>query len=450
MKNTYLIACFLLIFSAIQSQSFERGPFTGKSITLPVTGDFNGDGKLDIVGVSRFFSPIGDLKIHYSMSVPDSIIFETVDLELSVAGDPGVGDFDNDNDLDIVVIESKNNQILILLNNGDGTFETKPQTSKIALDFITSDIDNDGDTDIISYNTSEDEAYLMTNNGNAEFTTNTIISEVRSFTTLDIGDIDGDNDVDVIAAIQDSNGEKIIVLNNQANGSFVEQTITATGINSLENLKVVDINNDGRMDVLYSSFFNSIVKGLLNNGDGTYEAKDLAQALGGIRSFDVADFNDDGINDIMVGCNSDDNTYHQGMSNTSLEYDREVVSGIQPMFHIVNGDFDGDNDLDVILSNGDFWWLINKLDQGTVNTIELDGESYQIYPNPFKDIINIDLLKNDSKIIIMDMVGKTVFNSNETSNTYNLESLENGSYILLMLDSNTNNVLQSSKIMKIE
>jgi len=450
MKHLFTIALFLLLFSTTQSQSFERGPFSGMSITLPVVADFNADGKPDIVGVSRFFSPIGDLKIHYSMSVPDSIIFETVDLELSVAGDPGVGDFDSDGDMDIVVIESENNQILILLNNGDGTFETKPQTSQIAFDFRTSDMDNDGDIDIISFNGSENEVYLMINDGNAEFTTTTIISEINDLATLELGDLDGDNDVDIVAGIQDEVREKIIVLDNQGDGTFIEKPVVESGISSLENLKVVDINNDGLMDVLYSSFFNSIVKGLLNNGDGTYQTTDLAQALGGIRSFNVADYNGDGINDIMVGCNSSDNTYHQGLSTTALEYDREVVSGIQPMFHIVNGDFDGDNDIDVILSNGDFWWLINKLGDGTVSTIEIKEDRYQVFPNPFTDNINIDFLNQDSEIIITDVMGRRVFNSKATTNTFNLESLESGSYIILIRDAGSKEFIHSSKIIKIE
>lgn len=447
MNKLFYSTILVFLFTNIQSQSFERGPFTGMSITLPVVADFNADGKPDIVGVSRFFSPIGALKIHYSISEPDSLIFETVELGISVKGDPGVGDFDGDQDIDIIVIESENDQILILINNGDGSFDRKPLDSKVAFDFRAADFDGDNDVDIISFNSAENEAYLMTNDGNAGFTTSTIISEVDGFTTLDIADFDEDNDVDIIAAIEEGS-EKIILLENQGNAVFTEKTITDSGISSLENLKIIDINKDGLMDVLFSSFFNSIVKGLVNNGDETFAPTDLAQALGGIRSFNVADYNNDGINDIIVGCNSDDNTYHQGLSNTTLEYDRETVSGIQPMFHIVNGDFDGDNDLDVILSNGDFWWLINKIDQGTVNTNDPNQDFFKISPNPFNEIIKIDIEHQEIEVVISDILGRTRFTSIEKSNVYDLQHLETGTYIISILDAKTKKIIQSSKIIK--
>ncbi len=81
--------------------------------------------------------------------------------------------------------------------------------------------------------------------------------------------------------------------------------------------------------------------------------------------------------DILIGCNSANNTYHQGISSASLEYSSEVVTGIQPMFYIVNGDFDSDKDLDAILSNGEFWWITNELEQSFVKVDQVNVYSLE-------------------------------------------------------------------------
>jgi len=450
MKPFYCATLFIFFFGSLAGQSFERGPYTNKTISLPLIADFNGDDRIDVLGVSRFFSPTGTLKLHINNSEPDSILFDTKDLGFSVKGNPGFGDFDNDGDMDLVVIESENDTIQILFNNGDGTFETSSIDSEVAYRFETSDLDGDGDIDIVSLNGDIESAYLLLNDGNGGFTTSDLLSDVEDLQTFKLEDLDGDNDVDIIVGFDDFFDSKIIVLDNQGDATFVEKNIIENGVGSLENLQIIDINRDGLMDVIYSSDKSSILYGLLNNGEESYTLTNLAQGEGSLRSFSVADYNSDGIMDIMLGCNSADNTYHQGLSSASLEYDSEVITGIQPMFYIVNGDFDSDSDLDVVLSNGDFWWVINELEQGTVNVEELNEDLYQVFPNPFKDNISLSGLESDKRLLISDMLGQTVFEASKSALSYNLEDLSTGCYFLSIIESSTGKVEQTTKIVKID
>ena len=448
MRIFYLLLLSVITFSSLQSQSFVRGPLTNKLISFPLIADFNGDDKPDVLGISRFFSPTGDLRLHFNVSDDDGIMFETVDLDLDAFGNPGVGDFDGDDDMDIVIIEEESAGIVILLNNGDGTFESKPIDTEIAYFFRVADMDGDGDLDIVNLDGDSESVHIMINQGNADFTTNTLMSEREDLSTLELGDIDGDNDVDIIVGFENFFDGKVVLLENQGDASFNEEIITESALGRLEKIQIVDIDKDGHTDIVYSSNSTSFLRLLQNNGDDTFTESNLVQGLGRIRSFNVTDYNTDGIFDILIGCNEDDNTFHLGLSATSLEYDSEVVTGIQPMFHIVNGDLDSDGDLDAVISNGDFWWITNELEQFMVNVSEVNGTELSIYPNPFADQIHIESFDKDIKIIITDVIGQKVYESALKSNVYNLDFLKNGTYLLSIMDVNTGEFIQSTKIIK--
>ena len=63
---------------------------------------------------------------------------------------------------------------------------------------------------------------------------------------------------------------------------------------------------------------------------------------------------------------------------------------------------------------------------------ELDRNSFVIYPNPVRDIVNIQLNKDlkINDVSIFDMSGKRVFSSKLNETAYNLNQLNSGVYIL--------------------
>jgi hypothetical protein len=112
---------FLPISTPTPTVSFSRTDITtGSGATTAGTGDFNGDGKLDLV-----ISNNGSDNVSILLGNGDGT-FQT-HKDYAVGSDPStvlVGDFNNDGKLDLAVRNEGSGTIAILLGNGDGTFQT--------------------------------------------------------------------------------------------------------------------------------------------------------------------------------------------------------------------------------------------------------------------------------------------------------------------------------------
>ncbi len=62
--------------------------------------------------------------------------------------------------------------------------------------------------------------------------------------------------------------------------------------------------------------------------------------------------------------------------------------------------------------------------------------SFEIYPNPATDYINLKNVNPNSKLFVYDVTGKLVLQSTITENTINIGSLYSGLYIIQVRDGN--------------
>ena len=92
----------------------------------------------------------------------------------------------------------------------------------------------------------------------------------------------------------------------------------------------------------------------------------------------------------------------------------------------------------------------------TSATYNLSNEAIQIYPNPFKDVVNIEVSDNlqESKILIFNSNGSLVHSDlitkNERKITVDLSKLQTGMYFVQFQSQNNELDKFSAKLIKIE
>ncbi|MEQ9443388.1 MAG: FG-GAP-like repeat-containing protein [Cyclobacteriaceae bacterium] len=120
-----------------------------------------------------------------------------------------LADFDNDKDLDVVVISNDGGSITLIKNQGDGTFATPQSIGSTKKPFAVdaTDVDGDGDLDILVGSENDGDAgedgilVWFKNNGSAAFTKETLVNVPKGKPKAIISDdIDNDGDQDIVVA----------------------------------------------------------------------------------------------------------------------------------------------------------------------------------------------------------------------------------------------------------
>ena len=176
------------------------------------------------------------------------------------------------------------------------TANTFPILGSSAVAFATGDFNNDGISDLaIADQTGNIQIFLGC--GDGTFTTGVSINPlyegegVGIMPSLATGDFNRDGNLDIVY-----NGHHILLGNGD--GTF---TVSPTPILNIygTNAQVADFNHDGIADIVVFTG-DSDFQVLLGNGDGTFTNGPITGSTGGGVSFAIGDFNGDGIPDIAV------------------------------------------------------------------------------------------------------------------------------------------------------
>ncbi len=198
---------------------------------------------------------------------------------------------------------------------------------------VWSDFDNDGDVDMYlskcrqgSNNPSSplriNRLFRNDGNGFTDVAGSAGVATGEQSWASDFGDIDNDGDMDLV--IMNHTGISAL-MENDGNGGFTDITARAglvAGFQDIFALQVAfrDFDNDGFLDIIVGSTFNTPERFFLNDGDGTFTLIDnLFHNSDDIHSFAIGDLNSDGFLDVYAG-------YGTGYNSSSDTDDRVFIN----------------------------------------------------------------------------------------------------------------------------
>ena len=290
--------------------SYSSGYSDSHAADIPyavITGDFNGDGKLDlaVANYDQTYST-GTVKIFLGNGNgtfnAGNVYSWTNCSPISIAA----ADFNSDTKLDLAVANYNGGMVSILLGNGDGTFSNRTNYNSGGSNLrslAVADFNGDSKPDLAVANYDNGTVGIFLNNGDGTFpaTATTYSSGGTHPRSIAVGDFNGDRKLDIAVGNHDSNNVGILL--NKGNGTFPATATTySSGGTNPRGVAVADFNGDGIPDVAVTNSGSTTVGILLGTGSGGFvsAAAYITGSTYGPFGITVADFNGDGLPDLAV------------------------------------------------------------------------------------------------------------------------------------------------------
>jgi tRNA A-37 threonylcarbamoyl transferase component Bud32 len=320
-------------------------------------GDFNGDGKPDLV-VTDWYS------LAVFLNNGDGTFRRGVNLAAD-SNFPGVavGDFNGDGVLDLAVTQPNADCLSVYLGRGDGTFREPRRytTSSSPWGVAVGDFDGDGRLDVAVSTKEGKKVSILLGNGDGTFRpTADYPCQAGGAISLAVADFNGDGKPDLVA----SHGslDRVLVFLGNGDGTFRPGVPYAVG-SGPGVVVVADFNGDGKPDLAVENVGNNNVSVLLGNGDGTFQLAVHYPAGTSPGGLAVADFNGDGKPDLVVANHESHNvSVLLGNGDGSFRPAIHYAAGWTPA-GVAVADLDGDGKPDIAVANvygGSLSVLLNR------------------------------------------------------------------------------------------
>ena len=272
-------------------------------------------------------------------------------------------DLNNDGHDDLLVVNS-GTALAAILDNGTGPFAA-PVITPISYSFVkaaVADVNGDGRKDVVGVDFTSKSIVVMLGNGDGSFnagpTSSTALATFAN--VLAVGDFNGDHLIDIaVGGSTDINGIQNVfaIYFGDGNGHFSGGTTTGV-LEDLIGFTAADLNGDGKSDIIAAGRGGTTT--FVSNGNGTFVAGSRVNDS----AFTVltADFNHDGKIDVAFG----PNTYF-GNGDGTLTKSATYFVGVVESF--AAADLDGDGNVDLIAtSSGGAMSVLRGNADGTFKT----------------------------------------------------------------------------------
>ncbi len=324
--------------------------------------DLDGDGDLDTLSASSLDAKLAWYENADNTNPGTSWVLHTISTTVLGAHSVAVGDVDGDGDLDALSASRNDDTIAAYLNPGtpatSWTLRTISTTAMDAFSVAVGDVDGDGDLDALSASRYDDKIAWYENadntNPGTSWVIHTISTTADGAASVQVGDVDGDGDLDALSSsfFDDKVAWYENADNSNPGASWVLHTI-ATDADGIISVSVGDIDGDGDLDAISASYFDSTAAWYENPGPNgtTWVPHAISTNAGEPFSVAVGDMDEDGDLDAVSASRTIDTiAWHENVSTPpgTSWVQRTISTSADGAYAVVVADLDGSGDLDIL------------------------------------------------------------------------------------------------------
>ncbi|WP_197168162.1 FG-GAP-like repeat-containing protein [Neorhodopirellula pilleata] len=343
-------------------------------------------------------APLREMSIDHTVSQT----VDTVNRPLQIQS----GDFNGDGRDDIVAITEQTGDMLVFLSDASGVLNA-PLTIDVTtrFDFNTepltvADINGDGRDDVIvGLSQANQTRVYLAGIGGVLSAGATLATSGRVLATAS-ADVDGDGDRDIL--VTTANGE-LLVFSNSGTGLFADG-VSFTTVSQPRSITTGDYDADGDLDVFIGSNDNATVAIHRNLGTGIFTRAGSIEVGGNVNSVVAGNFAGNGIADLaVVSADGGVAEVYRSQGNGEFDLIFETPLSVQAQ-QVQSADVDGDGNADlliggrrfsssVILGDGQggftraIWVSGTTRDEVSLTAADLDGDGDQ-------ELVSADLFAN--------------------------------------------------------
>jgi Bacterial Ig-like domain (group 3)/FG-GAP-like repeat len=291
---------------------------TGGSYQGVAVADIDGDGHLDIAAVNQSNNGVQIFHGAGDGTFSDGLFYSTGGTNASTIV---AGDFNKDGHPDLAVANSNSNNVSVLMNDATGHFQAAVTYSTGGANqaIAAADVNGDGILDLVVTEFNPGVVAVLLGNGDGTFQLKPTSSFGFNYLgNLSLGDLDGDGKLDLAVAVADGviTPQGLAVAKGNGDGTFAAPVLYSTTLQNLNlnqpipgDVKIVDLNGDGKLDLVYSNSFYGTVGVLYNTGTNSFGAAmfyDPVEFAAGSNVFalTLVDINQDGAVDVVAADNN--------------------------------------------------------------------------------------------------------------------------------------------------